>query len=153
MLAVLAGALVGAIGGAGVGVGLATHDRTEVRVIGGILVGACVGAALGGRRSWVLILGCAVAGFFVGGTIHQHGLSMSQYGVEFAIQRNDLALISFGIVGLIVGAVVGARLAAGPRVGPASPRTDRTPAVISGDNGDDNEMDSNETVRRAPRRS
>jgi serine/threonine-protein kinase len=145
MLAVLAGALVGAIGGAGVGLGLATHDRTEVRIIGGILVGACVGAALGGRRSWVLILGCAVAGFFVGGTIHQHGLSLSRYGVEYEIQRTDLALVGFGIVGLIVGAVVGARLA-GPRAAPVSSRTDRTPAAI-------NDIGSNETVRRAPRRS
>jgi tRNA A-37 threonylcarbamoyl transferase component Bud32 len=155
MLAVLAGSLVGAIGGAGVGIGLASHTREEVRIIGGVLVGAIVGAALGGWRSWVLILGCAVAGFFVGSTIHEHSMSLIRYGVDYELKSDDLALMGFGIVGLIVGAVVGARLGAGPRGGPVNPRTDRAPAAVvhAGADGDANEIGSNETVRRVQKRS
>jgi serine/threonine-protein kinase len=157
MLAVLAGALVGALAGGGVGVGLATHHREEVRIIGGILVGAFVGAALGGWRSWVLILGCAVAGFFVGSTLtSQHSLSLIRYGVHYELHSHDLALIGFGLVGLIVGAVIGSRIvtaSAAPKPPPS--RAPHTPAIPVRQEklDEDSKLGMNETVRRVPKRS
>jgi serine/threonine-protein kinase len=156
LLGVLAGALVGALVGAGVGVGLATHDRTEVRILGGIVVGAFVGTALFGWRSWALILGCAVAGFFVGSTVtSEHSLSLRKIGVDFTIASPDLALIGFGIVGLVVGVSLGSRLVGSGRLKAGDSRSDRTPALVGAavQAGEDPALASNETVRRVPKRS
>ena len=71
------------------------------------------------------------------------------------MKSDDLALMGFGSIGLIVGAVV-RRTARGPCLAP--PRAIhapivRRPSYQTGGNGEDKEIGSNETVRRVPKRS
>src|SRR5262249_21281227 len=65
-LGVVAGLIVGAIAGMAVGSALAVNRADTARIAGGVIVGAFVGAALGGRRAWLVMLGCTIAGYFVG---------------------------------------------------------------------------------------
>jgi serine/threonine-protein kinase len=150
LLGALAGIILGGIVGAVVGVGLATHNREIVRIVGGVIIGAVVGAALFGWRSWVLTLGCAVAGFFVGSTIGEHGLSLVRYGVDYQLQSDDLAMFGFGIVGAIVGAVLGTRMSTRAKPATSTVPSEKTPHVFV-DDPSDRALASHETVRRAPR--
>jgi hypothetical protein len=151
LLGALAGIVLGGMVGAVVGLGLATHNREVVRIVGSVIIGVVVGAALFGWRSWLLILTCAVAGFFVGTTIGEHGLSLAHYGLDYQIRSNDLAMVGFGIVGAVVGVVLGTRLSTRASLATPGPQTDKTPKVFVDGDPSDRALASHETVRRLPK--
>jgi tRNA A-37 threonylcarbamoyl transferase component Bud32 len=107
LLGGLAGSIVGAIGGAVVGGALGKTEPANMRLLGSVVVGAFVGAALGGRRNWLIVIGCALAGYFVGQEIGVRGLSLDSLGWEMQLPPDTVAVAGFAIVGAIVGAVLG----------------------------------------------
>jgi hypothetical protein len=108
LLAALAGIIVGGLGGAAVGGALAVNDSPEVRVGGSVIVGAFVGAALGRRRTFLVILGCAIAGYFAGTVVGRYEMVVRAFGQVLELSAKDAAMVGFGIIGAIVGAVLGA---------------------------------------------
>jgi serine/threonine protein kinase len=107
LLGGLAGSIVGAIGGAVIGGALARIEPANMRLLGSVGVGAFVGAALGGRR-WLIVVGCALVGYFVGQQVGVQGLHLDSLGWEVQLPPDTVAAAGFAIVGAIVGAVLGA---------------------------------------------
>jgi hypothetical protein len=107
LLGGLAGSIVGAIGGGVIGSALARIEPANMRLVGSVGVGAFVGAALGGRR-WLIVVGCALVGYFVGQQVGVQGLHLDSLGWEMQLPPDTVAAAGFAIVGAIVGAVLGA---------------------------------------------
>lgn len=109
LLGALLGLLVGVIAGAAVGGALASANTAEeVRRIGTVAIGAFVGAAFGGRRAWLLVLGLALVGYFIGGEVGRQGLHVQAEGLAIHWDAHTLAFIGFGVIGALVGIVLGA---------------------------------------------
>lgn len=149
LLGGLAGAIVGAIGGAVIGGSLAKAEPANTRLVGSVIVGAFVGAALGGRRNWLIVVGCALAGYFVGHEVGVRGLSLTALGLEVQLQEDSVAVAGFAIVGAIVGAVLGAERRHANHVSKPAMTNPKTPtgaglnATVSGD-----DIAGSKTVRR-----
>jgi hypothetical protein len=99
------------------------------RIAGGVIAGAFIGAALGWRRSWLVMLGCTIAGYFVGSEVGKRGIAINEFGLSLRLDPHDVAVIGFGIVGGIVGAVFAARIAGERREGKRG-HTDSRSAIL-----------------------
>jgi hypothetical protein len=153
LFGVCAGGLLGGIAGSAVGGALAIHPSDQLRLFGGIAFGVFVGGVLGGRRAWFLIPACAVAAYIISGEIGKHGLTLDRQDVSLQLDGIDVAMLGFGVVGIIVGAVLGIKIAAERREGPISKRpgaevwstrfTERSP-------DDSDRIASPEVARRTP---
>jgi hypothetical protein len=106
LLGGIAGLIVGALAGGGVGGALALTPAAEFRLAGSIAFSAFVGAALARRRPWLVVLGCAMAGYFVGGEVGRHAMALPT--TELVFPADVVAVIGFGVVGAVVGAALGA---------------------------------------------
>ena len=100
-LGALAGLIVGGLAGASIGIALANSSQ-QVKSTCGIVVGAFAGAALGRRRAWLVIFGCALAGYFAGCEVGKRPLVLDAFGIGLQLPASDAAMLGFGIVGAIV---------------------------------------------------
>lgn len=150
LVGVLVGVVIGVVGGAAFGAGLANHDSERVRIIGGTVFGLLIGAALGGWRAWTVVLACGLIGFFVGSTVGLHGFSLARYGLAYGFERDDLALVGFGVIGAVVGAVLGARVSSNPITPSITTKTTQVVGRLP-NLEDDQILATSETVRRLPK--
>jgi hypothetical protein len=102
----LAGLLVGAVAGGTVGGALAKTESPETRLVATVVVGGVVGLALARRRAWLVVLLCALAGYFAGGAVGLHSLTIPSS--EIVLPPDAVAVLGFGLVGAVVGAALGA---------------------------------------------
>jgi serine/threonine protein kinase len=145
LLGCLAGLIVGLGGGAVVGAALAHNQNQQVRLAGSIIVGLFVGCALGGRR-WLIVLGCALAGYFVAGEVGQRGVSLEAINVQLDLPAETVAVLGFGLIGAIVGMVLA--LERREPAGSAKPAAE-TPTTAGGRQTiDEDEVAAGKTVRR-----
>jgi hypothetical protein len=153
LFSVCGGALIGGIVGAGIGGALAVYTSDQTRTVGTTLFGAFVGAALGRRRVWLVILGCALAGYLIGSQVGKHELTLDDYGIPLHLDGIQLALFGFAIIGTIVGAVLGAerRESGAPRR--AAPEPEVKPAASAVSSSAKEAPPSDKTVRRVAGRS
>src|SRR5262249_12454856 len=99
LLGGLAGIVVGALGGVAVGHVLARPEAPPMERLGGsVVMGAFVGAALGRGRTWLIVLGCALVGYFVGMQLSFPEISFEAVGLP-ALPMGTAAALGFAIVG------------------------------------------------------
>jgi hypothetical protein len=153
IFSVCGGALIGGIAGAGIGGALAVYGSDQLRVVGSTAFGAFVGAALGRRRVWLVILGCGLAGYLVGGEIGKHDLLLDDYGIPFHLDGVRVALIGFAIIGAIVGAVLGAERRESGTPRRPTPEPEAKALVSSSSPSGREAPPSDKTVRRVAGRS
>jgi serine/threonine protein kinase len=142
----LAGLIVGGICGAVIGSSLARNEAEPIRLTAGVVLGAFVGAALGGRRSWLIVVGCGLAGYFVGTVVGTRGISLEMLDIPLYLTAETVAVAGFAIVGAIVGAVLGAERRTPPPAKPAVAYTRKMPA--EGKSGVAEDVGTGKTVRR-----
>src|SRR5262249_41738581 len=144
----LAGLIVGGASGAVVGAALAhaPAEPPELRLSAAVIVGAFVGCALGGRR-WLIVLGCAPAGYFLGREVGQRGLVLEAVGVPLELSAETVAVLGFSAIGAIVGIVLAVerRESAGAGKGSVETKLATVPNPFAHESEDG---DAGKTVRR-----
>jgi hypothetical protein len=108
---------------------------------------------VGRRRVWLIILGGAMAGYFIGGQVGKHDLSLYEYGLQLQLDRYQVALLGFGVIGAIVGAVLGAERRESAALRRPSAEPDVKSPVTSSSSPAKEAVPSEKTVRRIAGRS
>jgi hypothetical protein len=145
LLGGLLGLALGGAGGAVIGSSLARSPETNVRLAGGVAVGAFVGAALGGRRNLLIIIGGAIAGWFIGTEVGMRGLDLSSLGYPLDWPPETTAAAGFAALGALVGAALGAERRAASAV---RPPTDPIPPAADNHSRPALDDGAGKTVRR-----